>query len=266
MRNVRFFALLAGLSAAVLLICPRVFAQTIPIRTGELVSIQGMDGGTKPLPSNFFPLSNLAATKAYWGRSDVASLQNTSLAYSTDRFSIYSELVTDYWNLFGLYWRIGLGGLVANSDTSKTKDSTSASAQRFFAGGGNALLSFVTPLWSNKSLAKGGASLDFLLYPKIEFDIPGMSTEATKFNGSVDIGIEGIWSSPSVNDTFRFTIESRVGYATGSGQFYSNLGVDHPFGYAKALLGVDISNAFRITTAEMGSMYSSLIRLPNLVA
>jgi len=41
--------------------------------------------------------------------------------------------------------------------------------------------------------------------------------------------------------------QQRSSWVTRSGDFYSNLGIDHPFLFGKLVLGVDVVNAFRIS-------------------
>ncbi len=192
----------------------------------------------------FLPLRDPITTAAYWNHEvSMATLQNLAISYSTDRYSIYTELVSDYLKISRVYSRIAFGCLVASSDSSGTHDSTSAAVQRLVGGGGNFLLQASTPVFSCRG---EDWTADALLAPKCALDMPGANADITRFTGSVDVGVEAIVTCSSVSDRFMFTAQFRLGWIVGPGEFYRRLGRDAPFGAGKLLIGVDINNAVRV--------------------
>jgi hypothetical protein len=237
-------------------------AQTLPFRTDgnkHLTGEKGQDSASTKAETLKTPrgadtlkiprgigilLRDTGSTAAYWNHDvSMATLQNLFVSYATDRYSIYTELVSDYLNIFGVYSRIGFGCLVAASDSSVTHDSTSAAVQRLVGGGGNFLIQVSTPFMS---FGGDRCSADGVFAPKFALDVPGANADGTEYSTSFDLGADLILTSASVSEKFRFFGQFRIGWIFGSGEFYRRLGLDAPFGAGKLLLGVDINNAVRV--------------------
>ncbi len=228
-------------------------AQTLPFRTDGFMRLPAEEEQDstrfrkeklKVRLAVLLPLRDTITTAAYWNHDvSMATLQSLAISYSTDRYSIYTELVSDYMNIFGAYSRIGFGCLVASSDSSGTHDSTSAAVQRLVGGGGNFLLQGSTPLFSRLG---DNWTTDVLLAPKLALDAPGANADVTRFTGSADVAVEAIATCSSVSEKFKFIADFRLGWIVGSGEFYRKLGLNGPFGAGKLLIGVDINNAVRV--------------------
>jgi hypothetical protein len=203
---------------------------------------------TKP-GSCLFPLDDSSKTSVYWGKAELAALQNLNASISTDGFSLYSELVSDYFVVCGRWLRVGFGGLLSYSDTSKAKDSTSAAIQRLLGGGGNALLHLAAPILFYRGT--GGWGADLVLAPKLTADLPALNADMTKFSGSIDLGVEEWFFISSVHEKFSFFLQGRLSVIVGTDEFHKNLGRSTDFGVVMITMGLNINNTIRLTAANI---------------
>ena len=219
---------------------------SIPV-TSVLVTMTMVDSAK--LTSPLFPLHDSKSAALYWGKAELAALQNLNASISTDGLSVYSEFVSDFVVMWGTWFRVGFGALLSKSDSSKTGDSTSSAIQRFMGGGGNALLHVATPVWFVRG--NTGWALDVLFAPKFVADLPALDASVTKFSGSVDTGVEVLFFIKSVQENFSFFAQGRISWIVGSGDFYRNLGLNAPFTNGTAMIGIDINNAFRVSAGTI---------------
>jgi hypothetical protein len=213
-----------------------------------LVTIKTKDP-TRSAPL-LFPLNDSTKTLLYWGKDELSALQNLNVSISTAGFSLYSEFVSDFLVIGGRWVRVGFGGLVSKSDTSKAKGATSSAIQRFMAGGGNALLQVATPILFARGTTGRGA--DLLLVLKLAADLPAVNADVTRFSGSVDVGVDLLGFISSVQEKFGFFGQVRLSVIAGGGDYYKNLGLSNkPFYAGTATIGVNINNAFRVSTGAI---------------
>ena len=233
-------------------------AQTLPVRSGLIETQYVITSDTTSLiaipettyaAGGLFPLTDAGKATRYWGKNELAALQNLSASIATNHFSLYSEFVSDFLIIGGNWCRISFGGLLSKSDTNKTRDSTSAAVERFFGAGGNALINIAVPVVYARG--KTGWGIDLILSPKIAADLPAMSTGVSTFTGSYDLGADVLVFVPSVNQKISIFGQARFSWVHGSGDFYRNLGLDSNFGNATLYLGVTINNAFRISAGSI---------------
>lgn len=210
--------------------------------------------------SGWFPMKDTNKIKDFWGTSDLAALQNVNVSVSTNRFSLYTEFVSDYMVIWDRFVRVSFGGLVSRSDTSRRTDSTISSIDRFFGAGGNALLTLATPIWYyagptyfNPANGEHETRWTFrvLLAPKLALDIPAVSGDVTELSGSADIGIEWLYYLRSFANRINFVAQGRFGWINGYDDFYRRLGRQGAFGTGTILLGLNLNNAIQIAASTI---------------
>jgi len=194
--------------------------------------------------SGCFPLKDTAATREYFSSAELSTLRMVGLWVSTDassddRFSMYTELISDYIKIGGSYFRISFGGAVVGGDSENSE-----ALARFMQTGGNAVLQFATPVWYTRGTSNWG--FDVVLSPRFSADIPAVSSQLQTSAGNMDLGMELLGFVPSVNNTFSLFVNGRVGWVWGTYEFSRLLSANRSFLFGRLLFGIDIDNKFRI--------------------
>jgi hypothetical protein len=231
----------------------RMFGQLadLTLKGSEIESLKVFTKPVERKVRRFFPIEDTSSARGYFHSSGLATLQNVSLSATTGRFSIYTELVSDYMKIAGTLVRVSLGGQLVSVDSTDAGDSTAPAIQRFFGAGGNALLNFAVPVFvhiMDDSFARSMFTVIFS--PKVALDLPAMNADAKKATGNIDIGFDMLGFFPSVAEKFRFSFQPRVSWVVGSKDFYRNLGIGHSFGFGKLSVGIDVNDAIRICGAK----------------
>lgn len=199
----------------------------------------------------FFPSADTQSLKFLYGNNGLSSLQNLNLSISSNRFSVYTELLSDYLKLPGVnrFVKIGFGGLLSSVDSTEKNDSTADALQRFFGAGGNAMLYCTLPVLNfDQGINKNYFRACFL--GKIAADLPAVNSKVDKTTWNTDLGIELSGKFSTISDKFNFLLLSRAAFVYGTEDFINNLGLQagskRTFGYISYYVGFDIKSTFRI--------------------
>jgi hypothetical protein len=186
-------------------------------------------------------------TDCFW--QDRASFLNMVVVSGwSDRGSIYSELASAAYVGF----RFGFSALVAASTASSSTGSTTetnqeTAAQRFFAGGGNAILSLAYPLLYAQAGKEPGTYATLVFYPKAATDLPGLGGPAERAPLNLDTSLELQVRLDRPDADLGLFLSGRGGWVFGNDLFYDGLGIARsPFWFSSGTAGVTLSHKIQI--------------------
>lgn len=246
----------------------------IPSHSTAQLSTLSRGGITKESSWQRFPVATTAEeADSLFGASGFEAVSSVGLAFSGGDGAFYSEFLTD--NLAVAmrlgYGRIGFGAFVQ----SKSQDESTppgddqivaeTAAERFLAAGGNAMMYYAVPLFVygagfNESDEKT-IGLQFMLFPRVGFDVPALSAGRSDFNGNLDIGATVSAQLLSDEKVFNVFGSVRAGWVPlASDQFFKNLNREDAFAYASGEAGVVLRDFVRISVRAPLSGPSALMR------
>jgi len=240
---------------------PRERSLYVPLDSAETEKIKSAN----PNLPKLFKKKKIESVRSGWWPlqegSDISVSYKTSAlplvslsADGKDRFSIYTEIVSDNFSMLGTLIRVSLGTLVASGE-----DGPAESRQRLFSGGGNAILQFSTDIAYLGS--SENSNLRFTLTPRLSGDLPAASS-TTEISGNIDLGVEAYGFLYTISKKFKFFLNSRFGFVFGSDNFEENIQVDGPFLLWRLSMGFDVEDAFRVTAT--GPLAGNEILLNNI--
>ncbi|HET8541013.1 MAG TPA: hypothetical protein VFL83_14160 [Anaeromyxobacter sp.] len=214
-------------SALAVLAAPAV-AQLPPQRFAELRPTGGEEAAlTTPQWNHgyapLFPLRDVATAKQFYDVDKFATLRAVSLSGASDRGAVYAELVAD------LLWamRLSFSSVVATGDASdgaatdpdELTGSEKEAVQRFFAGGGNAVVALSWPLVFLAPAKLEGLKLVMYAMPKVGADFPSLGSSNDEFAANADLGAEAHLLWATAQRKFTLFGEARLGWVAGTKEF-----------------------------------------------
>ncbi len=200
----------------------------------------------------FFPLRDGDTAKQFYDVDKLSTLGAVTLSGYDDRGSIYAELIADrYWAVrlaFSSVIATGDSPSGASSDPNQQTGSEKEAAQRFFAGGGNAVFTATWPLFFFAPTQKDFDTFKFVVYamPKVGADFPTLGTSNDKFAANADLGGEAhvLWSS--AERLYTLFGEARLGWVAGTKEFAQAGGFRQRFWFGQYSAGVILKSTVRL--------------------
>lgn len=185
-------------------------------------------------------------TDCFW-QDRAKYLNMVVVAGWTDRGSIYTELYSDAYYGF----RLGFSALVASSQTppsgTAAETNQETAAQRFFAGGGNAVLTVAYPLLYFQAGSEVATYAALLLYPKLGADLPALGGPPKTVPLNLDTALELQGRLDRSNASLGLFASLRAGWVVGNDQFYDGLGVARrSFGFSSGIAGISLGHTLQI--------------------
>ncbi|GMU03733.1 hypothetical protein KH5H1_78590 [Corallococcus caeni] len=250
------FCLLTGLAG------PSANAQLLPPPKADAIDPGGpeslSDGNKKPNSGYryFLPIKTRQEAASFYDTDQLSTLRNIVVSGWSDRGSIYAEVLADRLGVL----RVSLGSTIAAGkedpsnapDGGETINNTGTTGntkdlQRFFGGGGNAVLSAALPLVFAK--LGSGQSDHLILYalPKAAIDTPYIGTDSNQFAINSDLGVEIHGSYGSEKSVFSFFGQARAGWVVGNRTFSDNGFGRQGFWFGQWIAGVSIRDTIRFS-------------------
>lgn len=233
-------------------------AQLPPQRLAAVPGPQdAMEAGRGPTSNHGYdlllPLRDGATAKSFYDVDKLSTLGALTLSGYDDRGSVYAELVADrYWAV-----RLSFSSVIATGDSPSSADpdqqtgSEKEAAQRFFAGGGNAVLTAAWPIVFFGPTHEDFDTFKFVVYamPKLGADFPTLGSSNDEFAANADLGGEAhvLWSS--AERLYTIFGQARLGWVAGTEEFAQAGGFRQRFWFGQYAAGVILKDTVRLAIA-----------------
>lgn len=192
---------------------------------------------------HLLPVRNQKDGVAFFGDANLSTLRTVLLSGTTDRGSLYVELLGD---ILPGGIRLALGSAVSSSRQDDAMKAAQASdAQKFFGGGGNGILSAAYPvagIYKEDSINR----LVLLALPKLSGNLPGIGASPSKATGNTDLGFELHGQVTTAQKLLTLVGQVRGAWVAGTNDFGATFGNHNTFFYAQWLAAVRLAETYQI--------------------